>query len=170
MKKLLFLILILSFAVMGQNRDWGNKIRFGNRFFHTDSLNIRPPYVDSLYASGAKDTLFSDALPISGEGLEGIFGVASWFDSTSGTSASMALDVRFGVQFQDMFTNTGSVNKMTWEGGWHQIWSCKKDTLYRMEISASDSSWWNPAATHRQYRLREADADTVLHFIADFIR
>ncbi len=167
--KYLFILLIMMGTVFAQQREWSEKIRFGTKFYGTDSLKLKNS-VDSLYASGAKDTLFSDAIAIDGKDLEGIYGISSYFEGISGTSASIILDVRFGVKFIDRYTNTSTRNKIRWEGGWHYVWSCKKDTLYRMGIAPTDSSWWNPAATYRQYRLREADADTVFFEVGDFIR
>ncbi len=165
----LFVLLIMMGTVFAQQREWSEKIRFGTAFYGTDSLKLKNS-VDSLYASGTKDTLYSNAIGIDGKDIEGIYGISSYFEGISGTSASMALDVRFGVKFIDKYTRTSTRNSMRWEGGWNYIWSCKKDTLYRLDIAEGDSSWWMPAATHRQYRLREADADTVFFEIADFIR
>ncbi len=172
MKKLLIISLLFLFTVTcyAQQREWSEKIRFGNRFKNTDSLKLKPPFVDSLYASGAKDTLFSDAIAIDGKDAVGLYGISVYLPSISGTSASINLDVRFGVVFIDKFTNTGTRNSVRWEGGWHNIYTCKKDTLYRKSVSAAGDAWWSPASTYRQYRLREADADTVGHEIADFIR
>jgi hypothetical protein len=41
-----------------------------------------------------------------------------------------------------------------------------KSTFTTLSIAQSDSSWFKPA-DYRQYRLREADADTVRPFISD---
>ena len=167
--KFIVVLLLLSSFLFAQQREWSEKIRFGTKFYGTDSLKLKNS-VDSLYASGAKDTLFSDAIAIDGKDIEGIYGISSYFEGISGTSASIILDVRFGVKFIDRYTNTSTRNQIRWDAVWNSIWSCKKDTLYRMGIASADSSWWNPAATYRQYRLREADADTVFFEVADFIR
>ena len=162
---ILFLI-VLCIPVIGQDENWGKKIQWGTTFINTDSLRLREAgYVDSLYASGGKDTLYSDAF-IMPEITEGIYGIAAFLEEVSGTSASIALEVRFGNKFLD----SGHDANLRWEQIWHGLKSMKKDTLYRFTISPNDTSWFNTAADVRQYRLWEADADTVLPNVADYLR
>lgn len=165
MKKLIVLLLLFAVAVgiMAQDETWGRKITFGNTFVNTDSLKLfEAGETDSLYS----DTLFSNALRIPGDGLEGIFGVAAYFDEISGTSSSIGLGCRLGNVFRSDFNTTN----VQWDD-WNSIFTtCKKDTLYRLGIAASDSSWWNPAVDVIQFRLLEADADTVLHNVSKYIR
>jgi len=167
--KLIVVLLLLSTFLCAQQREWSEKIRFGTTFYGTDSLILKNS-VDSLYASGAKDTLFSDAIGIDGKDIEGIYGIAAYMKGLDGSAASIGLDVRFGVKFIDRYSSDGTKDEIRWDSVWRNIWTCKDDTLYRLGIATSDSSWWNPAATYRQYRLREADTDTTLPEIADFIR
>ncbi len=164
MKKLIVILLILCASVLAQDKTWGAKMNFGNTFVTTDSLKI---FKASITDSVMNDTLFTSAIPIT-KIVEGIYGVAAYFDEISGTSASIGVDVRFGAVFYDP-DNKDTLN-VKWDT-WNTIWAtCKKDTLYRIGIAQTDSSWWNPAADVRQYRLREADADTVSHNVADYIR
>lgn len=156
-------MLLFAVGIMAQDETWGRKITFGNTFATTDSLKLfAAGQTDSLYG----DTLFSKALDIPGEGIEGIFGISAYFDEVSGTSSSIGVEVRLGCLFRADF-NTVNIK---WDK-WKNIWAtCKKDTLYRIGIASSDSSWWNPAADVIQLRLLEADADTVLHNVSKYIR
>jgi len=165
MKKLFVLLAVLlfmghGFAQFDNAINWGGKIDLGNAFSDTDSLFLIPSTVTDSVMS---DTLFSNALEMKGDGQEGIYEVVAYLDEASGTSASIGVDVRFGYTFYEM--NTKNVKWTTW----NNIWSCKKDTLYRVYISPSDSTWFQPANV-RQYRLTEADADTVIHNLTDFLR
>lgn len=167
MKKLIlfFLFILITVPLLAQPSNdpvWGEKILFGSTFVKTDSLRLK--------TSGLTDTLMADTLYSGGLDIlpgEGIYGLAIWFEEVSGTSASISLDVRFGVNFRDP-SDRNSIN-LKWDD-WQHVKTQAKDTFTRMSIATSDSSWWNPAANVRQYRLREADADTVLHNVTDFIR
>ena len=167
-KALIILVTILCVASLsfGQSSSWGKKIQWGTTFVNTDSIVLRSAgYVDSLYASGGKDTLYSKAF-LKAKPNRGVWGIAAWLEGVSGTSASIALDVRFGNKF------LGSDNKdnIQWQQAWHNINSFKKDTLYQMPIHPANTAWYNVAHDIRQYRLWEADEDTVLPFISEYNR
>ena len=164
MRRFIVLLLLFATGIMAQNETWGRKITFGNTFVNTDSLKL----FELGVATTISDTyvLYSNGLDIPGQGLEGILGVAAYFDEESGTSASIAVDVRFGNTFRSTFNTTN----VKWDH-WESIWAaCEKDSLYRIGIAASDSSWWNPAADVIQLRLTEADDDTVTHNVSLYIR
>lgn len=165
MKKFLtaLLLLFLVGSVFGQYdmTNWGERILFGTQFEDTDSLRLRAFYVtDSLMA----DTLYSSAILISGSGHEGVYSVAAYFEEISGTSASIGVDMRTGHTFYERATE-----RVTWNDTWNNIFTCAKDSLYELYISPSDSTWFMPS-TLIQYRLREADADTVKHYFTDYLR
>lgn len=163
MKVLIFILILVMTGMAQQDPVMGHKILFGSTFVTTDSARLRTSgLTDTLMV----DTLYSGALNLYGEQV-GIYGVAAYFTEVSGTSASMALDVRFGCYFTDPTDNR--TQNLQWSD-WQNILTSAKNTLTRMGIAADDSSWWNPAADVRQYRLREADADTVFHYITDYIK
>jgi len=163
MKKLFIFLMLLCVPLLAQNETWGTKVVFGTTFRNTDSLKVFSVGITDTLVS---DTLYSNGLDIPGEGLEGIFGVAAYFDEVSGTSSSIGVQARLGNLFRSGFNTTN----VKWDD-WRNIFAtCKKDTLYRLGIAASDSSWWNPAADVIQLRILEADADTVLHNVSLYIR
>ena len=162
---LLFMFLIGNSFAQYDAVNWGERILFGSQFEDTDSLRLRPFYVgDSLFGTGAKGTLYSDAKFINGSGHEGVYAIAAYFEGISGTSATILLDMRTGHTFYERNTE-----KVVWNDTWNNIWSCKKDTLYEKKISPADSTWFIQSVMY-QYRLTEADADTVKHYITDYMR
>lgn len=176
MKKLLtiFIILFAASLLFGQYESaettTGQRIFFGNAFWETDSMDIKVSSLsDSLYASSTKDTLFSSAIP---QGrILGIAKVSAFMQEISGTSATIALDVRLGEAFaskkvikDNYATFTPSVTKLVKWDSWNNVMTIAKSTFTTLYLS--DSTWWIPA-DYRQYRLREADADTVRPFISD---
>ncbi len=163
MRKIFIALLFMVGLVFAQHDNtinWGQKIDFGAQFENTDSLRLKSYYeTDTVFVG----TLYSDGLEMPGDGIEGIYHFAAYFDGVSGTSASIGVDVRFAYTFYER-----DEKNLKWTA-WYNIYSCKKDTLYRLVISPSDSSWFQ-SGNFRQYRLVEADADTVLHNITDFLR
>jgi hypothetical protein len=81
--------------------------------------------------------------------------------------------MRLGETFSSPKSITDSQARFTpsttslvkWEA-WQHVMTIAKSTFTTLSIAQSDSSWFKPA-DYRQYRLREADADTVRPFISD---
>jgi len=178
--RLLFLILFLSSWIFAQDTNiqginpvnWGERIRLGTTFTSTDSTRLFNYNVsDSLYSGGTKDTLYSDALKMSGEDAVGIYRVtalAEILGDATGTLDSIQIDVRYGHNFS--YYSTGVQNKITWES-WNDIMVIDTDVLESLYISQSDCTWNNPAA-FRQYRVHttDADIDTVRPWLTDYLR
>jgi len=167
MKAIILAILLTPLLAFSQHVGdaWGDHIFFGSAFRNTDSLKVTQ-YEDSLTGAADKDTLFSAMLPVT-ERSNGTYSLAASFDEVSGTSASIAIDVR--LFFKSIFRSkdNGATYKSSGEiwGPWQRIGSVAKNTLNYYEIS--DSSWWSPCSGV-QYRIIETDADTVIHYLRDF--
>jgi len=163
MKKLIVLLLLFAVGVMAQNETWGRKIEFGNTFVTTDSLKLfEVSKTDSLY----NDTLFTSAISLDGGFSEGMFGWAAYFEEVSGTSSSITLQARPGYLFMDISPTPSTT--VVW-GDWESLQAGgAKSTLYTgLE---TDSTWMKSGGDVVQLRLLEADADTVLHNVALYMR
>ena len=176
MFRLLIIILLFygsTFAQTPEESYWGVKrLIFGDTFWSTDSLKLK---ISGMTDTLDTDTLFTDALPI--KESDGLLGITAYFDSLSGTADTMWIDLRLGVKSipqkvqKDNFGNTYTPRskKVRWRPTWNNlIGPMKKDSLYTISISQSDSSWWDPAANILQWRLRESQGDTTLHDINEF--
>ena len=167
----LFLLLFMLINI-GFSQEWGNqRLIFGNTFDDTDSLKISVSgMTDSLYS----DTLYTKAIPIFRP--NGVFGIGAYMSEVSGTSASIGIDVRFGRVYAPqpslndwLFDTYTPAPKVVRWGTWNFITSIAKSTDYDISISPSDSTWWKQTYNIMQFRLLEADADTVLHNILYFM-
>jgi len=162
--------------------NWGESIRLGTTFTSTDStrlfaLNLH----DTLFSSAtdvAKDTLFSDWLPIRGDDFVGIYNIVAYAEglgNATQTLDSIRIDVRFGEDF--IYYSTGVQHKIVWDyntstnSGWYNVMDIATGIKEEAYISQADSTWWNPAA-FRQYRVvvEDADIDTVRIWLTDYIR
>ena len=166
MKKLFVFILLFMFlgSALAQEStviNWGKRFEWGTTFSDSDSMYVMASTLnDTLFGA---DTLYTEAMLMPGDGQVGIYEFAAYLDSLSGTSASISIDVRFGYTFYSR-----NYKNVKWTG-WNNIYSAKKDTLYRLYIAPSDSTWFQPANV-RQYRAAEADADSVILNVTDFLR
>lgn len=189
--RVLFFILISVVLLFGQDREnyniqgadpinWGEKIRLGSTFSTTDSTRLFKFNVDdSLYTTGA-DTLYSDALPISGDFTEGLWNVVAYAEAIGDATTlldSIRIDVRFGEDFIWSDENSGIQHKIVWDNNasgatvWQDIMVIATNVKEELSISQSDSSWHRPAYM-RQYRVitTDADVDTVRLWLTDYLR
>ena len=169
MKRLIFIVLLLAVVpcTAQDNSDvWGTPVYWGNTFTGTDSTRIRA-WQDSLM----QDTLYTDMLRVS-DRVEGTYHISFAYDSISGASSSIGLDVRFfyGMEYKSkMHPDSNVVRRMSeakrWTP-WYSIYSgAALDSMRVKELA--DSSWWK-ACVGLQYRTYEADADTCAPFLQEF--
>ena len=160
--------------------NWGEKIRLGSTFTTTDSTRLfRFNVDDSAYTAG-DDTLFSDALPMLGDYMVGIYNVVAYAEALGDLSAnldSIRIDVRYGEDFTYDTEATGETHKIVWDyntstsTGWRDIMQIATGVKEELYISQADSSWNTPHYM-RQYRVivLDADVDTSRIWLTDYVR
>jgi hypothetical protein len=162
-----------NYPIQGENPiNWGAKIRLGTTFTSTDSTALFKYNVDDSLYPGAQDTLFSDALPITGPFTEGIWTVVGLdVDLGSGSHDSVYVDVRFCDDFWYTTDAAGIVHDIDWDATWHRVMTLDAGVKNKLSISQADSSW-HQQAYMRQYRVRIGDAvaDTSRVKLTDYLR
>jgi len=136
--------MLLSGFVMAQNSNWGTAFTFG-KTLSSDGVKLIGSTATTLDST---DTLYTPRMDMGDEYLNGVYKVVfsggSILDSPT-TADSLFVDVRFYFKAQAQY------------GNWINLWDkIKVDTLYQLNISQTDSSWWGPA-NGRQYRLYKTD-------------
>lgn len=165
MKKF-FLTLFIAVGLFAQEpaSSWGEYFQWGTKLGQ-NSMTISGIQT----AINGTDTLYTKALPIQ-ENTEGVYAVWAYWEYTDAASDSIELDMRLGVLFKrDKYPNTAVIK---WDA-WKSIFNLKStNTLYKLSMTTSDSSWWIPAnlRQYRTYKLDAASVDTCTVYIIDFVR
>ena len=155
--KYIAIILLIAIPLMAQHDNaiywgspqYGDTIKWGNVFQATDSLKLIPSVVPP-YMYNSYDTLFTDMMPLQGDGIEGILTISFSIDSVDAVQDSIDLDLRF-------YYNKNLHTRNYW-GVWRPVLvGGKSDTLYVYNSIPADSTWWGPAAGW-QFRVKRRDA------------
>ena len=149
-KLILSVVLIVVFLFLFGGRFYdGNKFEWGYTFKNTDSTQLVTTTTTLMARDTTGDTLWTKALDMNPDEIEGRWIVRAIIDSVEMASDSIDLAVRFGTRFDN--------SKCVW-GPWHNIWvGMRSDSLYEKYIAQTDSVWFLNA-TSRQYRLIKRDA------------
>ena len=165
MRKAVLFLLIFATCALAQHDEakfWGNSytgtnIRWGNKFIATDSLRLMPGNLSTTMCDiDNTDTLYTDMMPLPGDGLEGIINITVSFDSVAEDNTSDQDSLKLYVRF---YFDKNIHDRHYWENTWYDLNTGMSDeTLYIFRDIASDSTWWAPA-TGWQFKAVRGDAD-----------
>ena len=165
MNKVVLFLMIFITCALAQNDEakfWGDQytgtnIRWGNKFVATDSIRLMSGALSTtMNDADNTDTLYTDMMPMPGDGLEGVVLISVSVDSVAETTTSDQDSLKLYVRF---YFNENIHTRQYWENTWYDLNEAMSDeTLYLFRDIASDSTWWGPA-TGWQFKAVRGDAD-----------